>query len=200
MKKKLSISILAVLLVGVLAFGAVAYFSDTETSSGNTFTAGTLDLNIDGQNSNVIKFNVNKMRPGNQPNSGFVLKNVGNIEGYLDIENITVVNAENDLIEPEQEAGDTSADVGELGQLVNITLFLDYDKNGWIGTGETVIYDGKINGLPSSFALNERMDPGEEIRVGAILNWWSTGNTDNLAQSDTATIGFKFELAQTTDQ
>jgi predicted ribosomally synthesized peptide with SipW-like signal peptide len=46
MKKKLSISILAILLVGVLAFGAVAYFSDTEALNGNTFTAGKLDLQL----------------------------------------------------------------------------------------------------------------------------------------------------------
>jgi len=33
----------ASMLIGA---GTVAYFSDTETSTGNTFTAGTLDLKL----------------------------------------------------------------------------------------------------------------------------------------------------------
>jgi predicted ribosomally synthesized peptide with SipW-like signal peptide len=201
MKKKLSISILAILLVGVLAFGAVAYFSDTEASTGNTFTAGTLDLNIDGQNSNVVKFNVNKMKPDDQPHGSFMLKNVGNLAGYLDIEGITVVNLENDLLDPETEAGDTSADVGELGQLVNIRLFIDYNKDGWISTGDKVFYNGKVNNMPSSFALDEPIAAGAELKIVALLDWWAApGLTDNIAQSDTMQLGFKFELAQKASQ
>ena len=42
---------MGVLVIGVAAlaigWGTIAYFSDTETSSGNTFTAGAIDLKID---------------------------------------------------------------------------------------------------------------------------------------------------------
>lgn len=42
--------LMSVLMIGVVAIaagaGTMAYFSDTETSSGNTFTAGTLDLKL----------------------------------------------------------------------------------------------------------------------------------------------------------
>ena len=201
MKKKLSISILALLLVGVLAFGAFAYFSDTEASTGNSFTAGTLDLNIDGANTNVVKFNLDKMRPGNQPIGKYTLKNVGNISGFLDIEDVTVVNLENDLLDPETEAGDTTASVGELGQLLNVRLFIDYNGDGWISTGDKVFYDGKVNNIPSSFNLNESITAGQELTVTAIFDWWSSpGLTDNLAQSDTLQLGLKFELAQTAGQ
>jgi predicted ribosomally synthesized peptide with SipW-like signal peptide len=201
MKKKLSISILALLLVGVLAFGAFAYFSDTEASTGNSFTAGTLDLNIDGANTNVVKFNLDKMRPGNQPIGRYTLKNVGNISGFLDIEDVTVVNLENDLLDPEAEAGDTTASVGELGQLLNVRLFIDYNGDGWISNGDKVFYDGKVNNIPSSFNLNESITAGQELTVTAIFDWPSLpGLTDNLAQSDTLQLGLKFELAQTAGQ
>jgi len=41
-------SIAAVAFVGALVVGAtIAYFSDTETSSGNIFTAGNIDLKVD---------------------------------------------------------------------------------------------------------------------------------------------------------
>jgi len=201
MKKKLSISILALLLVGVLAFGAFAYFSDTEASTGNSFTAGTLDLNIDGANTNVVKFNLDKMRPGNQPIGRYTLKNVGNISGFLDIEDVTVVNLENDLLDPETEAGDTTASVGELGQLLNVRLFIDYNGDGWISNGDKVFYDGKVNNIPSFFNLNESIAAGQELKITAIFDWWSSpGLTDNLAQSDTLQLGLKFELAQTAGQ
>ncbi len=47
MKSKILISIMTIALVASLAgTGLYAYFSDTETSSGNTFTAGTLNLKL----------------------------------------------------------------------------------------------------------------------------------------------------------
>lgn len=40
-------SILAIgIAAAMLGAGTFAYFSDTETSSGNTFTAGTIDLTL----------------------------------------------------------------------------------------------------------------------------------------------------------
>ena len=46
MKKILGLTISALLVIGMVAAGTFAYFSDTETSSANTFTAGTLDLKV----------------------------------------------------------------------------------------------------------------------------------------------------------
>ena len=46
--RKILLSLLSISAVAVLAFGASqAFFSDTETSTGNTFTAGAIDLKID---------------------------------------------------------------------------------------------------------------------------------------------------------
>ena len=46
--KKILISVLSIAAVGVVAFAATqAFFSDTETSVGNTFAAGAIDLKID---------------------------------------------------------------------------------------------------------------------------------------------------------
>lgn len=48
MNKKLIISLSIIGVVAVVAIGGtIAYFNDTETSSGNIFTAGTLDLKVD---------------------------------------------------------------------------------------------------------------------------------------------------------
>ena len=46
-----------VLSAAVIASGTGAFFSDTETSTGNTFSAGDIDLQIDNE-SYAIDFNV----------------------------------------------------------------------------------------------------------------------------------------------
>lgn len=48
--KKILISLAMIAAVGAIVVGATtAYFSDTETSTGNTFTAGAIDLGIDNE-------------------------------------------------------------------------------------------------------------------------------------------------------
>jgi predicted ribosomally synthesized peptide with SipW-like signal peptide len=48
MKKILALSVALIAVVAMLGVGTWAYFNDTQTSTGNTFTAGTLDLNLTG--------------------------------------------------------------------------------------------------------------------------------------------------------
>lgn len=48
--KKILLSIMTIALVAVVAVGATrAFFSDTETSEGNTFVAGAIDLKVDSE-------------------------------------------------------------------------------------------------------------------------------------------------------
>ncbi|OGI84375.1 hypothetical protein A3A92_00485 [Candidatus Nomurabacteria bacterium RIFCSPLOWO2_01_FULL_37_49] len=48
--KKILLSISMIAVVGVVVAGATgAFFSDTETSTGNTFTAGAIDLGVDNE-------------------------------------------------------------------------------------------------------------------------------------------------------
>ncbi|MHA1482061.1 MAG: TasA family protein [Candidatus Heimdallarchaeaceae archaeon] len=50
MNKKIIISLSVIAVVAaVVVGGTIAYFSDTETSTGNTFTAGAIDLRIDSE-------------------------------------------------------------------------------------------------------------------------------------------------------
>jgi len=198
--KKILLSLLGLILaISLVGLGAFAFFSDVETSTGNTFTAGTLDLNIDGSNTNVVKFTVGNMRPGNQPKGSYTLANVGTINGFLDLENIVVTSAENGRLDPEIEAGDTTDGVGELQNVLGVYLFVDYGKDGWFSVGDKVIYNGLAKDMPTHFELNEPLAAGADVNIQAIINWWSTPN-DNQAQSDSMTIDITFELAQTEGQ
>jgi len=202
--KKILTSLLTILVVGSTAVGATqAYFSDTETSTGNTFTAGSLDLNIDGGDTNVIKFTVANMRPGSQNIGTWRLRNVGSVDGYLDLHNILVTSKENGCLEPEtgdSSCGNPGDGEGELQDLVSLSkLFWDNDCNGWVGTGETTVYDGKVGSIASDYDLNVPLSAGQEKCLTAQFNWWS-GAEDNKGMGDSFTLDLTAELAQTTAQ
>jgi len=62
--KKIIMSLAMIAAVGALVVGATgAFFSDTETSEGNTFTAGTIDIAIDGQNPWSEVFTMDDFKP-----------------------------------------------------------------------------------------------------------------------------------------
>ncbi len=203
MKSKLIVSILVFTLAlsGILGATA-AYFSDSGTSNGNTFTAGSLDLKVDGVDENVTLFNLSGIsptyfvKPGSQPNGEYKISNSGTLAGYLNIKDIVVTNLENTRIDPEIKAGDLTDDVGELGDFLFISIFDDKNGDGWISTGETRFYDGKINELPDSLLMNLKIAPGDVVNVvGVITNWWQ-GSNDNLAQTDSVTVDLTFTLDQ----
>ena len=208
MERKIKSILGSVLVIAIVAammsIGTRSYFSDIETGNNNTFTAGTLDLNVDGQNTNVVKFTLSNLKPGSQPKGMWNISNVGSINGYLDLENITATSYENGLLDPEIEAGDTTGGDpgegnGELQNVLNLRLFVDRDCNGWISSGDYVFFNDKVANLPSSFDLNESVPAGGYVHIVAIFDWWSTSQ-DNMAQSDGFDLDITFELSQTAAQ
>ncbi|OQB06339.1 MAG: Camelysin metallo-endopeptidase [bacterium ADurb.Bin212] len=189
-------SFLVIAVVGAIATSATgAYFSDSETSTGNTFSAGSLDLNVDGGNTNVVKFNVTNMRPGNQPTAQYTLANVGTINGYLDLANITVTDLENGITEPESSAGDITDPQGELSSVLGLTVYWDNDGDGYYSVGDVKIYDSMANGIASSYDTNKLVTAGSNVKMMVVVNWWNTPN-DNLAQTDSMQLDFTFNLSQ----
>jgi len=64
MNKKIIISLSVIAVVAaVVVGGTIAYFSDTETSTGNTFTAGTIDISVNGENPWSESFTLADMKP-----------------------------------------------------------------------------------------------------------------------------------------
>ena len=209
--KKILMSLMTIaLVIGLVGAGTVAYFSDTETSTGNTFTAGTLDLNLDGGNVNVVKFTVADTYPGASDKGSWTLLNAGSLAGYVDLENISVANAENyDVDTNEAEAADdldTSNVIGggELGANLDVVLFWDDGTGGGTaGNGiqdgtEATIYSGALDDIASSYQANYFLDVGATTYISMT---WSIGTgVNNQIQGDSATLDITFELAQTTGQ
>jgi len=95
MKKILGLTIAALLVMALVGGGTWAYFSDVETSTGNTFVAGTLDLEVDTENpwaSTPIDNSATPMEPGETfAPVPIVCKNVGTLTGDLYMQITTVL-------------------------------------------------------------------------------------------------------------
>ena len=200
--RKILLSLITIVVVSAAVIkGTQALFSDTETSTGNTFAAGTLDLTVDSTTNgqNTIKFTVANMKPTDTQTGIYTLNNIGSLAGYLDLESISVTNNENTWLEPEIQAGDVTDGIGELQDLVDLTVFIDTDHDGVVDGGETVIYNGKAGSIAANYDVNQLIGAGATTYLTVIADWPSQTN-DNRAMGDDMTINMTFELGQTSGQ
>ncbi|QLH84143.1 TasA family protein [Halosimplex pelagicum] len=181
--------------------GTFAAFSDSESSDGNSITAGTLDLTT-GSNSTIV--NVNDVVPGTGPIAeSLTLNNDGNISGSLDVIVDSVTSSENTVQEPELDSGDedasqegTSNTTGELANELTLTLSLD----------GTELYSGLASGLQSGDLTSGNSGNGENYSMTADssanfeIEYSVDSDAGNEIMSDSVQIDLTFELNQNDSQ
>jgi predicted ribosomally synthesized peptide with SipW-like signal peptide len=168
MNKKILISLCVIAAVAAIGIGGtIAYFSDTETSTGNTFTAGELDLIVDinGQDQNPLTqklFDLSDMKPGDKGEVTVSLKVDNNPAcGKVSI-NVTE-DLDNSCTEPEGKdenkptAGLCDA-TGELNDAVNWMI--------WLDQGVTPGFQGPQD---LSECDNDYVEPFEQMLVSGPL-------------------------------
>lgn len=186
--KKILLSTALILFVGAaLALGGTgAFFSDTETSSGNTFTAGAIDLKIDNTSyyNGVLNplttwpskdlidekfFDFDDLKPQDYGEDTISLR-VDTNDSFLCAEVTLTSDEENVINEPEAGDGDVTAGVGEgeLADNVNFVWWAD-DGDNVLEVGENVISEGPIGalelGVPHPVPL---ADSDENIWTGPL--------------------------------
>ncbi len=153
---------LIVVTGGALAFGATkAYFSDTETSTANVFTAGAIDLQIDNESyyNGILNasttweqkdltiekfFDFGDLKPDDFGEDTISL-HVDNNDAFICADVKLTSNAENNQTEPEVLV-DSTTDVGELASLVNFVWWAD-DGDNVFEDDEKLISQGPIGAL-----------------------------------------------------
>jgi predicted ribosomally synthesized peptide with SipW-like signal peptide len=157
-KKIIGLSLSALVILGMVAVGTFAYFSDTETSTGNTITAGTLNLTADesgtsgnwaltaGDDGANEYGTLSLLKPGDSGTITWLLTNAGNLAGAMTITS-TVTPAENDSNEPETAAiaSNSATNLG-LGDLLGVKL----TATGSNYTGTQYILGTATNYVPLS--------------------------------------------------
>lgn len=162
MNRRLILSAGIIVFVGAAAIGATgAFFSDSETSTGNTFTAGAIDLKIDNTSyvtnnagtlvaspdntwelSDLDKqlfFSFVDVKPGDIGEDTISI-HAGTNDAWACMAAKMTSTPDNGINDPETEAGDTTDGPtgGELQNYLNFTFWND-DGDNVYETGETDI-------------------------------------------------------------
>jgi len=107
--KKILLSLLTIGIVSAGVFGATkAFFTDTETSTGNTFSAGIIDIAVDGQNPWTATYSgqLADMKPSEVRYIGFTVKNLENSNPVKLWKQIKITDQNDGTVtEPECEEG-----------------------------------------------------------------------------------------------
>ena len=138
LKKIIGLSIAIALIVALIGTGTWALFSDQETATDNTFTAGTLNLQVGAADPCTESIDIggdNGMVPGDSGNAAtWLTRNTGSIAGDLSISLSEITNNENEVKEPETGDG---GEPGELGANLKVAFWMDGNKSGdWDHTSD----------------------------------------------------------------
>jgi len=190
--------------------GTMALFSDTESSTGNSVQAGTLDLQVNGSGSNAV-VDVSNVAPGGADSDSTTIRNDGTLPGYLTFGVTGFENPENGVNEPESDAtrendprgSSTGGDhTGELAQslLLKMKLVVDDDESHYIVGGEDE-YELAATVRLGSYPVNEaaefddlQLDAGQEVEF--VTEYQISDNVGNEIQSDSVVIDLVFALMQ----
>lgn len=209
MKKIIGLTIAAILVIGLVAGGTLAYFSDTETSTANVFTAGTLDLKTNDVDSVTATWTDTNMAPGGTAvNASIILKNSGTLAAnHIEIK---FSNAITNVVTP-AEIGTDDIDMSDS---LNVTV-MTYDGTDLLlqtvsGTFDNATIDAADldnNDIITLQELDAVMLSFTNVPTpsGAATKTFSmsvqlASSTDNGNQGDTVTTTVTFGLFQDASQ
>jgi predicted ribosomally synthesized peptide with SipW-like signal peptide len=179
------------------AGGTYALLSDTEQSTDNTLSAGTLNLVAGGTNdSPTTTLTVTNGGTGSSGRGTTTVTNVGSLDGYLNFDVGQVTDAENGSNDPEREAeGGSVGSEGELSEFLTLRLGYDTTGDGTLQDDE-VVAEGSIDGME-----HVQFNPGVTVSGNGgtrefVAEWEIDDEAGNEVQSDEVEVDFTFELVE----
>lgn len=200
MKKILTSALVLIATISAVALGTSAYFSDTETSADNTFTTGTIDIAVDGENpwDNIGHFNIADMKPSTVFHREVTLSNVGN--NPVNIWKKVTVTDYSGGEHPESElAEDANDNINDIGSVIRYDMTIDGEET--IAESDDFVMDDGSSQLASTVAIDGkyiylgRIESSEEMVV--IQSYHMDASVTNWAQGDVMTFDVEFYAQQT---
>lgn len=176
--------------------GTMAYFSDTEESTGNSVSAGTMDLNINGDDSAVTTLDVADKAPGDSGSESHSISNSGTVDGVVDVLFSSASNNEGDTSDAE---GDTSSP-GDLGGVLEVDVYLDDDGDTSSTGDQTVAGSGTFDSVfdGSEADANHPLPAGGSSNL--VIEWEIPTTAGNDIQGDSVSGDISVELGQVSSQ
>jgi predicted ribosomally synthesized peptide with SipW-like signal peptide len=199
--KKILLSLVVILGVSAVVAGATrAYFSDTETSTGNTFAAGTIDIKVDNQNpwSSTAQYAFSNLEPSDSNDINVTLSNAGTND--VVIWKKVKVTAEEDNLQSEPECAAESGVWSGTACTTRSTPKDDlstqfvYSMNIGVNTNINKTWGVKVSDI------NDLWIPVGKLAVGASVpvaqNYYFDEKAGNEYQGDKMTVDITFYAEQ----
>jgi spore coat-associated protein N len=190
MKKIVGLTIVVLLLAGMAGIGTWAFFSDIETSTGNTLTAGTLNLKTNDADGVTQTLMATNMAPGDTvgPQS-ITLKNSGSVAG-------TTLGLSFSYTESDGSPNAVNMSADETAAKIEVTT-LSYDGSSLLSS----VIDNNSNGYKDVQDLkNASLSSLGGIGAGASkifqIGVQLRADTGNDFQADGITVTMTFVLNQ----
>ena len=201
--KKILVSLSIIGVVAAIAIGGtIAYFSDVETSTGNTISAGTIDLVVNNKNPfDAAVVTLYGVKPSEElPLIVVRLRNIGTNEGIADLHIVSGVSDEGIDSESECEAE------GKV-----------WNEEDRICEGEEILHENICEKIIYDYCYDSHRDwkcddkdsqgiiePSQDVDLGVLgpgtrylwLSFHLDEETGNEYQGDTCTFDIEFTLHQ----
>ncbi len=216
MRKIMSSLLVLLVVVGAVTLGTRAFFSDTETSTGNRFQAGDIDLKIDNDSyyngaaqigpspapnltwdlsdlTNQVFFYFRDVKPGDL-GEDTISMHVDTNDAWL-CTNVTLTGADEDTnIDPEVEAGDTSSGpwAGELDEELQFFIWADDGDNVFEEDETPLIAPTSLGSLPQNPGTPGLTLPIVDAQLHALKgtpNFFSAVDGDAFTGGSTGYLG-----------
>ena len=203
-KPWISVLLILVAVVGATA-GTWAYFTATRTAEDNTFTAGTLDLSVTGENSIANEPFIIENMGANANLDGtatWTIENTASLPGRLLVRIVDLENHENGCndqeasVEPTCTSDPGDGTDGEFGAVVNAVIALDAvdQVSSTLAQADLLVMGDDWNDLVTPVIMN----PGDTHDI--TFHWATDENAyGNEIQSDSVTFDLVFQLIQDID-
>lgn len=214
MSKKILISLSIIGVVAAIAIGGtIAYFSDTETSTGNTFTAGTIDISVNDQNPWSQKFTLADMKPCYTDYINFRINNSGSDPNPVNIFKKIIVTGEETgaVSEPECTEQDgtwngsqctlwPNGDNNNLSAAIWYDLYVEvYNANQQKIWWQTIYVDADHKSIDDIYGQDNSVYLGMIPAGGYMLvkqSYHLNPDTGNWAQGDIMTFNIEVKGEQ----
>jgi spore coat-associated protein N len=176
--------LLAVLSIAVLltlvGIGTYALFSDSASSTGNQFQAGTMNLQVNGAEQ-LTTFNFSNVSPGWSHTETYTVSNVGNVQGRATFDATSLVSTGGVLTSAEQVVDPGNA--GNLSAATHVVATVD---------GATA-YDGTLAGFVAGGAQDLGIVAGGGSET-VVVTFSIDPSTGNEIQGDGVNFNLGFTL------
>lgn len=196
-------------VVAITGGATYAWSLQKETISGVTLSAGSMDLKIDNNlqgdaqnwvDSFYADIKINDLKPGGEIIEQKIdIKSVGDPDAKASIKLSLTSNAENTLLTPEREAGDTT-DVGiwdgELAQNMKVKISYDEDNDGplpYVLKDERTLAD--YHNDPNFLTLGDITSTGNVAGIASVkIEAYIPADVSNKIMTDSVGLNIIFGL------